>query len=1084
MTISYNTNWTYGSYENDLFQFVLSGEAIKTNSYFDGSSIAIGIGYDLIQHTPAEIQSDLGLTLTTTQTNLLIEAKTATAARREIIATELGLTITTDQAKATFEIVANNTYEDRLNNRLGITLPPSQERIALFSMVYNGRLQDYKDISTAPRIETELKSALSAGDRAKAWYVIRYLGSYAKNPIYANGYAKRAYYESEVFGLYDTNDTATNKDEALQVYRMFTAHRDMILQYEATYGNQIANTNTDYHLTDPNHQVQTLQAELSSAATVLMNQYINADYGLEHNFDPLNIQVASDKLPVLYGEDTTELTGSNADLLIGRDGGNDFMVGGAGNDLLLGLGGKDILDGGNGNDVLDGGDGQDTLDGGEGIDKLYGGDGNDTLIGGTGDDILIGGAGVDTYYIDGNDTIQDTGRNVIVYQGKVIAGAFMREGAGNTYHFLGDDGFTLTFNSPGHLTLNGTDSITFAQQTSAADFGDGDFGITLLEENPAQFDITLSGTADRDEMSIGMFWPSQNALQLCYTSFPPGTTSATPFYDQVLTGSAPSLNITGGDSGDFLFGFARHDEITGGAGNDIIIGNMGYWNGKAVTLTGAPEGDLLDGGAGNDWLQGAGEIDQLFGGEDNDLLSGFNGNDILLGDAGSDVLAGGSHADILSGGDGDDILVGEGYFTTSFDISPDNLSTLGVVFTASASGYYTGYVSYNFTINHNAPDGGDDILTGGAGRDMLFGGVGADTLDGGTESDSLFGWEGDDWLYGGAGNDWLVGDNGDLTGAGNDTLYGGDGNDLLYGLGGNDWLTGDAGADELYGFEGDDSLVGGGEDDNLDGGAGSDVLDGGSGGDTLLGGEGNDALSGGSGNDYLAGGDGNDSYTFSPGDGNDYLDDNAGQNSLTFSGSISLDSMSFSWATTANGMVTANLNGNDLLIQYSGNDSVTIANGRSNPTYTLLVDGEQLGYADILNLAAQEIIGTDGDDLLSGGHGDDSLAGLAGNDTLIGGLGADQLDGGTGSDTASYLNAASGVNVDLLNGTGTSGEAQGDILISIENLTGSAYDDMLTGNGDGNVLIGNSGNDTLRGDAGDDAQKAADDYKWTWRLAV
>jgi Ca2+-binding RTX toxin-like protein len=225
---------------------------------------------------------------------------------------------------------------------------------------------------------------------------------------------------------------------------------------------------------------------------------------------------------------------------------------------------------------------------------------------------------------------------------------------------------------------------------------------------------------------------------------------------------------------------------------------------------------------------------------------------------------------------------------------------------------------------------------------------------------------------------------------------------------------------------------------------------------------------------------------FSLGDGNDYLDDNAGQNSLTFSGSVSLDSISFSWATTANGIVTVDLNGNDLWLQYSGNDSVVIANGRSNPNYTLWIDGEQFGYADILNLAAQEIIGADGDDLLSGGHADDSLTGLAGNDTLIGGLGADQLDGGAGTDTASYLNAASDVNVDLMNGTGASGEAQGDILISIENLTGSAYNDVLTGNGDGNVLIGDSGNDTLRGGAGDDAQKAADDYdyKWIWRLAV
>lgn len=348
MTISYNTNWTYGSYENDLFQCVLRGEAIKTNSYFDGSSIAIGIGYDLIQHTPAEIQSDLGLTLTTAQTNLLVEAKTATTARREAIASELGLTITADQAKATFEIVANKDYENRVNNRLGITLPPSQERIALFSMVYNGRLQDYTDIPTAPRIETELKNALSSGDRAEAWYVIRYLGSYAKNPIYANGYAKRAYYEAEIFSLYDTNDTAAGKDEALQVYRMYTAHRDTILQYEATYGNQIANANNDYHLTSDAEKVRTLQAELTSVATILTNQY-----GQGQTFNPLNIQVSSSNAPVLLGEDTTTCTGYKEDLLIGSDDRNDIIDGQDGNDLLSGGDGNDFLLGG-GSGILNG----------------------------------------------------------------------------------------------------------------------------------------------------------------------------------------------------------------------------------------------------------------------------------------------------------------------------------------------------------------------------------------------------------------------------------------------------------------------------------------------------------------------------------------------------------------------------------------------------------------------------------------------------------------------------------------------------------------------------------------------------------
>ena len=98
----------------------------------------------------------------------------------------------------------------------------------------------------------------------------------------------------------------------------------------------------------------------------------------------------------------------------------------------------------------------------------------------------------------------------------------------------------------------------------------------------------------------------------------------------------------------------------------------------------------------------------------------------------------------------------------------------------------------------------------------------------------------------------------------------------------------------------------------------------------------------------------------------------------------------------------------------------------------------------------------------------DTLNGGTGNDTLIGGVGSDSLIGGDGTDTASYSTSASGVNVSLATGTGTGGDAQGDTLSGIENLTGSAYADSLTGDSGNNVLTGLGGNDTLTGGAGND----------------
>jgi len=91
-----------------------------------------------------------------------------------------------------------------------------------------------------------------------------------------------------------------------------------------------------------------------------------------------------------------------------------------------------------------------------------------------------------------------------------------------------------------------------------------------------------------------------------------------------------------------------------------------------------------------------------------------------------------------------------------------------------------------------------------------------------------------------------------------------------------------------------------------------------------------------------------------------------------------------------------------------------------------------------------------------------------GNDTLVGGGGADALIGGGGTDTADYSASTSGVTVNLATGVGSGGDAAGDTLTGIENLTGSAYADDLRGDGGDNILTGSDGNDYLSGGAGND----------------
>ncbi|WP_162003449.1 calcium-binding protein [Microvirga tunisiensis] len=100
--------------------------------------------------------------------------------------------------------------------------------------------------------------------------------------------------------------------------------------------------------------------------------------------------------------------------------------------------------------------------------------------------------------------------------------------------------------------------------------------------------------------------------------------------------------------------------------------------------------------------------------------------------------------------------------------------------------------------------------------------------------------------------------------------------------------------------------------------------------------------------------------------------------------------------------------------------------------------------------------------------GNDTLHGAGGDDILIGAAGADVLVGGDGSDTADYSGSSAGVVVNLETGTGAGGEAEGDQLISIEDVIGSAHADSLTGNGEANLLVGQGGADTLNGGAGED----------------
>lgn len=315
----------------------------------------------------------------------------------------------------------------------------------------------------------------------------------------------------------------------------------------------------------------------------------------------------------------------------------------------------------------------------------------------------------------------------------------------------------------------------------------------------------------------------------------------------------------------------------------------------------------------------------------------------------------------------------------------------------------------------------DDTLIDTADVNALIGHEGDDHLDGMAEDDTIDGGEGNDDIRGGEGADIMTG------GAGEDTLiyYGSDAGvtiDLNEDGSGNQSASGGHAEgdvisefENVYGSDFADTVTGNAEDNVLFGYAGDDVIDGGAGNDVIRGGEGADTMTGGAGIDWLR-----------------YLGADAG---VTVN--LTLDGAGFH--------------------QLSGGEAEgDVASGFEN------------------------VYGSDFDDVLTGdananyliGHGgDDTIDGGAGNDTIRGGAGADTLTGGAGTDWLNYDEAEVGVTVDLsLEGIAqtSAGDASGDILSGFENLSGTAFDDVLTGDDGRNTIYGLDGDDTINGGGGND----------------
>jgi Ca2+-binding RTX toxin-like protein len=239
-------------------------------------------------------------------------------------------------------------------------------------------------------------------------------------------------------------------------------------------------------------------------------------------------------------------------------------------------------------------------------------------------------------------------------------------------------------------------------------------------------------------------------------------------------------------------------------------------------------------------------------------------------------------------------------------------------------------------------------------------------------------------------------------------------------------------------------LVGTPRVDYLLGGSGPDRIESRGSADAILAMAGDDTISAGSGVDDINAGPGDD--CIDGGDDGDRIDGGSGFDTVQFSGS--------------NAGVRADLETRVGQGGFAEGDVYLHVEGLIGTEYNDELGGN--GFANRLE-------GWAGRDRLLGRNGDDTLLGGSGDDNLEGGPGADLLDGGDGQDTASWLSSKSGgVRVSLEEGSASGGDAEGDLLVSIEHLIGSDFADVLGGDGGSNRIEGGRGDDQLFGGAGDD----------------
>ena len=468
-------------------------------------------------------------------------------------------------------------------------------------------------------------------------------------------------------------------------------------------------------------------------------------------------------------------------LVASGDAGDDTISSGSADDILEGGDGNDTIDGGAGDDTIVAGAGDDAYDGGvdtdtityesttqgvtvnliagsasgtevdtdtiANIENVIGGSGNDTIIGNAADNTLTGGAGADSLDGGGGDDILN------------IDGAdtfFFGNTGTDTVNVLDNSGVTI--------------SVGIATRVEIVNGGGGN---DTIDATGAATAVTISGLAGNDVIT------GAGGSDSLFGNGGDDTLTGAAGHDQMF-GGAGADSYFGGDGNDRFFVDGNDLVFDGGAGWDRVIVNT--TSGTSLTLQDLGI-EVAQGNIGNDTIDASAMTTgiQLFGFGGLDTLTGGSGNDFLIGGDDADILNGGGGDDLVFGGGGGDTFnLGAGNDIVWLDAG-DTLTDAGAgndrAFVLDTAGANISIGAANVeTVYGNT---GNDVIDGsGATVAMLLtGGQGGnDTLTGGTLGDTLIGNDGVDTLVGGAGVDILN------AGTGADFLTGGAGNDDLFGL--------------------------------------------------------------------------------------------------------------------------------------------------------------------------------------------------------------------------------------------------------------------------------------------------------------